>query len=280
MIETPSITLPGLWIDIIVYVGGVLSGIFLAVLPYNYQDYIQKKNELNQEVYSPLLDETKSILNNELPYEPGDYQSLRTYRLCWENIDSRLQMRASEDVRKKAKGIVYKLNELGDLEEDVNDIDHPTGMGTSVYDLYRHFSRDFVKSNDGPELSKQLEKSIEDSTRRGWSELIDSLQEEHGDDWPSILLAQVTDRQKSLTDFTDSPDKEPIEQLWDNIYDRRRVYQSVKLRAESLEPLLEKEINRTVFSFIILSIWGKYNRFIPSLPSWKGIKSKLLDWNG
>lgn len=275
MIEIPSLRPPGWLIDVVLYIAGVISGVIVVALRYHYQDYIQKKNELNKKVYSPLLDEVDSILDDELPYEEGDYQSLRTYKSHWEEVDSRLRLMASDDVQKKAEGIVYRLGELGDLEEDANDIDYPGGVNTSLFDLYMHFSREFVKSDDGSELLERLEAGIEDSRRRGWSTLIESLEEEHGDNWPSVLLAQVTDRQKGLKDFADLSDKEPIEQLWDNIYERRREYRSIQSRAESFEPILKKELNRSILSFILSSLWTKYRRYIPSRPTWEGVQSKM-----
>lgn len=275
MIEIPSLSPPGWLVDAILYISGVLSGIIVVALRYHYQDYIQKKNELDKKVYSPLLDEVDSILDDELPFEEGDYQSLRTYKSHWEEIDSRLKLMASDAVQKKAEGIVYRLGELGELEEDANDVDYPGGLNTSLFDLCMHFSREFVKSEDGAELRERLEAGIEDSTRRGWSTLIESLEEDHGDNWPAVLLAQVTDRQKGLKDFVDLSDKDPIETLWDNIYERRREYQSIQSRAETFEPILKKELNRSILSFIILSLWAKYCRYIPTRPTWKEIQSKM-----
>lgn len=227
MIEISPLNPPGLLIDVILYIAGVLSGFIVFALQFHYQDYIQKKNELDKEVYGPLLEEVQSILDDELPYEEGDYQSHRTYKSHWEDVDSRLKLRASEAARKKSEGIVYRLGELSDLEEEANDLVHPGGL-TNLFDLYRHFSNAFVKSDNERELLERLEEGIEGSSRHGWATLTESLEEEHGDNWPSLALAQVTDRQKGLTDFVDQFDKEPIEQLWDNIYDRRREYRSIQ----------------------------------------------------
>ncbi len=275
MIEIPSLSPPGWLIDIILYISGVLSGVMVVALRYHYQDYIQKKNELDKKVYSPLLDEVDSILNDELPYEEGDYQSLRAYKSHWEEVDSRLKLMASDDVKKKSEGIVYRLGELGDLEEDANDIDYPGGLNTSLFDLYMNFTREFVKSDDGSELLERLEAGIEDSTRRGWSTLIESLEDEHGHNWPAVLLAQVTDRQKGMKDIFGLSDKEPIEQLWDNIYERRREYHSIQSRAESFKPILKKELHRPVILFTVSSWWAKFSRYIPSRPTWEGIQSKI-----
>jgi hypothetical protein len=275
MIEIPSLSPPGWLVDAILYIAGVLSGIIVFALKNHYQDYIQKKNELDKKVYSPLLDEITRILEDELPYEEGDYQSLRTYQSHWEEVDSRLKLMASDDVQKKAEGIVYRLGELGDLEEDANDIDYPGGLNTNLFDLYRNFSREFVKSDSGEELLERLEAGMEGSSRRGWSNLIESLEDKHGDNWPAVLLAQVTDRQKGIKDILDLSDKRPIEQLWDNIYERRREYQSIQSRAESFELILKDELNRPVVSFIVSSWWAKFSRYIPSRPTWMDIQSKI-----
>jgi hypothetical protein len=275
MIEIPSLSPPGWLVDAILYIAGVLSGIIVFALKNHYQDYIQKKYELDKKVYSPLLDEITRILEDELPYEEGDYQSLRTYQSHWEEVDSRLKLMASDDVQKKAEGIVYRLGELGDLEEDANDIDYPGGLNTNLFDLYRNFSREFVKSDSGEELLERLEAGMEGSSRRGWSNLIESLEDKHGDNWPAVLLAQVTDRQKGIKDILDLSDKRPIEQLWDNIYERRREYQSIQSRAESFELILKDELNRPVVSFIVSSWWAKFSRYIPSRPTWMDIQSKI-----